>query len=726
MRPLLVKQKRMSKTHGGAVRRSRRGVDTDVLSVRFTGRPVYRLPMSLRPPAGQPFDVIIPLVGRDAVVALANGSILAPGAQLDVGALRGAVAASPPATEIDWRPAVDLPRSWRWVSIDQLALRPLWRAPCQRLVHPGENVRQQLQSFLADVAGIPDSRVHVIEGRRRMPRRPEGHSGGPSEDIRSAVPARLYDLLGRDPKIWRLVEKLFHGSVPLADFEEGARKYGITAPDLIFAMSRAAHKSTDQEEERLAPIRLHAFERAVAGIWSCINPECAASPLDWQFGRVLSERADQCPSCSAPVLEVVSCIECGEAYLEGIEAGPRLSAPLRNPPRDEFAFDSARENGAEGADDAEGEAVQEETILVQDRLFAANPTGTARGFWLDRKNEWRVVDGPDDGIASFLCEEHNGPRACPHCSPEGRISELIRPLRFGAPFILGNAAPILLEGVEPAKVEAGEKLPSGGRRLLSFADSRQGTARMAAKLQIESERNFLRSFVYHQVQASMRPAPGADEELAKTKTEIEQLEAALAATRLPALEGVLAEKRRKLAILASGNTEGIAWLELVSRLAERVETSEWIKGVWQARDEQLFADASKIAEFLLLREFARRPRRANSAETLGIARLRNPSIDRLTEAQLPNGFRGRGRTIEDWRTYVDAVLTWYVRANGAISISWQMQALGIPEGEIDIAGWSRRPDRWRQETSRLAERLFPCPAAIAACSPPCSGPRTQS
>ncbi|MCK1472841.1 STY4851/ECs_5259 family protein [Bradyrhizobium sp. CW10] len=69
--------------------------DTAVLSIRFTGRPVYHLPISLRPPAGPPFDVIVPLVGRDAVVALANGSILAPGAQVDVGALRGAVAASP-------------------------------------------------------------------------------------------------------------------------------------------------------------------------------------------------------------------------------------------------------------------------------------------------------------------------------------------------------------------------------------------------------------------------------------------------------------------------------------------------------------------------------------------------------------------------------------------------------------------------------------------------------
>ncbi|QOZ23117.1 hypothetical protein XH93_05180 [Bradyrhizobium sp. CCBAU 51753] len=69
--------------------------DGSVLSIRFTGRPIYRLPMTLHPPTGHSFDVIVPLVGRDAVIALADGSILAPGAQLDVGALRGAVAVSP-------------------------------------------------------------------------------------------------------------------------------------------------------------------------------------------------------------------------------------------------------------------------------------------------------------------------------------------------------------------------------------------------------------------------------------------------------------------------------------------------------------------------------------------------------------------------------------------------------------------------------------------------------
>ena len=169
-------------------------------------------------------------------------------------------------------------------------------------------------------------------------------------------------------------------------------------------------------------------------------------------------------------------------------------------------------------------------------------------------------------------------------------------------------------------------------------------------------------------------------------------------TTLPALEGVLAEKRRELARLASGSTDGIAWPELVNRLAGRIEVAEWIKGVWQARDEELFTDGSRIAEFLLLREFARRPKRANSAETLGIARLRNPRIDRLGDAQLPGAFRRRGKTLDDWRTYLDAVLTWFVRANGAIAISWQMQHWVLSKAKLtSLVG----PDSQTDGDSRL-------------------------
>lgn len=44
-------------------------------------------------------------------------------------------------------------------------------------------------------------------------------------------------------------------------------------------------------------------------------------------------------------------------------------------------------------------------------------------------------------------------------------------------------------------------LPAGGRRALTFTDSRQGVARLAAKLQQDAERSLTRAFVWHRVQS---------------------------------------------------------------------------------------------------------------------------------------------------------------------------------------------------------------------------------
>jgi hypothetical protein len=47
------------------------------------------------------------------------------------------------------------------------------------------------------------------------------------------------------------------------------------------------------------------------------------------------------------------------------------------------------------------------------------------------------------------------------------------------------------------------RLPAEGRQLLSFTDSRQGTARFAANLQSNAERSFVRGAIYHAIQASV-------------------------------------------------------------------------------------------------------------------------------------------------------------------------------------------------------------------------------
>lgn len=376
----------------------------------------------------------------------------------------------------------------------------------------GETVKQELRQFLADIAGVSEDQVFVVEGARQKPAR-STLEPLPQYDLQTATPSQLYDIFCSSNRSWQLVERLYGDSVPLSDFQPVADEFGTTAADLVLLMSQATRKVAEKDDERLAPLRLHAFERAMPGLWSCVNPSCSSKPEDWPFGGILTQRADECPVCAAPVLEIVSCSECGESYLEGTETAGRLSPPLRNPPRDEFAFDSARDgNDLKEGDDDSAEAEESEHVASWDRLICIEPGATSRPIWISSQLDWKVVDAARDDTITLWCEEHSGPKVCPRCTPDPGSKELIRPLRFGAPFIIGNAAPILLEGVEANKSDNRAQLPFEGRRLLSFTDSRQGTARMAAKLQIESERNFVRSFIYHQVQLSMRPKDDSGDE----------------------------------------------------------------------------------------------------------------------------------------------------------------------------------------------------------------------
>lgn len=64
---------------------------------------------------------------------------------------------------------------------------------------------------------------------------------------------------------------------------------------------------------------------------------------------------------------------------------------------------------------------------------------------------------------------------------------------LGGPFYVANAAPTVLEYCqdyqeEDQKPDYGpQSLPGRGRRLITFTDSRQGTARMAVRMQQEAE-----------------------------------------------------------------------------------------------------------------------------------------------------------------------------------------------------------------------------------------------
>jgi DEAD/DEAH box helicase domain-containing protein len=83
--------------------------------------------------------------------------------------------------------------------------------------------------------------------------------------------------------------------------------------------------------------------------------------------------------------------------------------------------------------------------------------------------------------------------------------------------------------------------PFEGRRLITFSDSRQGTARFAIKAQLDAERNHIRSVLYHYL-ASRREEVGAN--VKRIRAEVEELERAAKAS--PILKPVLDQRRRYL------------------------------------------------------------------------------------------------------------------------------------------------------------------------------------
>ncbi|WP_292583900.1 DEAD/DEAH box helicase [Mesorhizobium sp.] len=525
----------------------------------------------------------------------------------------------------------------------------------------GADVEEKLRRFLADIGGIPLDHVTMVTGQRRLPGRPGTGGAAPkAADLMAMSPLALFDTLGSHDPVWSLVERLKDRSVPAEELDRIAGAIGADGQTLAMALARAQNANG----ETLAPLRIHSFHRALPGLWCCTNPDCPAKIGEgWSAGRVLYERDETCPSCRMPVAELFTCNECGEAFMIAEEKGDRLTPPRNLPPSDEFLFEAIRE----AEDDREDEAIEEMSVLDMPSIrhcFSLHDAGL-RPLFID-KSSGRTADAGGEGRYR-LTSHGDGTGACPSCSARNKVGDKLYPFRFGAPFIIGNAAPMLLAAmpaadkvVVPPLPQMPPDLPASGRQLISFTDSRQGTARMAARLQIESERAFVRSFIYQAVQ--LKAAGGGETEktielrgnIARVKEREGWQDDALFASLVAGWE-------KELAQYSGGAT--ISWPDLRTSLADRIEMREWLPQVWGDRADIFkthgVSASAQLSEMLLLRELATRPQRQNSLETMGLVRMAYPTVERIVD--VPSGFLRRGATLADWKAWLVCILIFSVR-----------------------------------------------------------------
>ncbi len=526
-----------------------------------------------------------------------------------------------------------------------------------------EKAQSDLRRYLADLAGVPEAQVHVVIGKSEKVVLP---ARGPQTIL---TPADMNGAaFSTNPAVQDFVKEIEAGPVSLTRANYFGSLAGLDGVTLAEAIARPKISTDGRSSAPLLPLRIHKFVRALSGLWSCLNPECTGDrPDGWPYGAIHFDRTETCSECSAPAFEIISCRECGEPWLNAFDHVDRLLPAVIAPDQDEFEAASAREMDEED----EGEADDEPNSPAkasegQRRLIGVRTSPGLIKRTVDLKTGL-LPENRSDGSPIDMSRSADG-GACPRCqaAPSDQSSQILWPFRFGAPFLIQNATPTMLEGVARSE-RTNVELPAEGRQLLSFTDSRQGTARFAANIETMSERGYVRSLVYHMVQKAAAPPQHSveeREELVKKRDKLAEL-----AAQDSMFVSYLEEAEQELN--GSGANASVPWSDAVRDLASEPMVRNWIGKVWDAdRDDRFHRDPVALANYLLLRELARRPRRANAIETLGFAKLSFPQLEKIPASRLPIIFAKKGFALSDWRDFLYFLVDGVIRTNFVLNISW--------------------------------------------------------
>ncbi|HCB5605740.1 DEAD/DEAH box helicase [Klebsiella aerogenes] len=574
---------------------------------------------------------------------------------------------------------------------------------------------KELAKFVADLAGVTERDVKVVRGYRQIPPISESlirHEYPTSlASLNSLSSQELYQQLCHYRVAQQLRQALTRPgrlAVRLSELLNVARRTwpDINHRELLQLLDLMAKSREGESKFSLAftPLRMHGFIRTLAGLWACSNKQCAhkASELgesDWPFGQVWFEQRQYC-DCGAPVFEILRCSGCGSAYLSAKEEvrGDGTSWLVAQPAaaeEDEFALDLDVYSEDEDNNELENNSQFDRLIASDGEKYIISLEEATAGK-IDREAqkhyEINLLRPESRG------EGRNNSFACVCCGDTQRKNNpLFRPLRLGAPFFLNEIIPTLLE-FSPLPQTREEQLgPFNGRRLLTFTDSRQGTARISARLQQDADKATLRTLCYQELaninepsvklspahcallesfitQFSIPPLKNSIDALRKAMVSNEKLSPAdVQALRIiePMVSSLSQEHAEAMQILLvnSGNQQKktMSWQTLSEQLVGSVDLADRMRGSFKDLSG-LELTKQQFADFCLYSEFGRRPKNAWTLESLGLVAIHYPFIDKVTtcpqdwKTLLPDP----DKQLPEWRNLLKITLDFFIRENSAV------------------------------------------------------------
>lgn len=573
---------------------------------------------------------------------------------------------------------------------------------------PNSEAGEKLKRFLADVGGVGLERVHLVSGKRdipSLPRMTQEFAKPLTEMFHIEDAVSMYNILLQHPVARRLRDAFVeHPDKPVV------RISGICA--VLFG--EQATYSLDQQQQALQwldlmsagqngadvflPLRAHLFHQTLSGLWACADQSCSHkdnTPLHdpaWPFGRVYLELRKHC-ACGSPVYEIVSCGDCGAVHLLAGEQQGRLTQWQPQAALDEFELEMETEE----TQDSDEENEEATNATPQNKVLIVNRLLQHVGAMDIERDSLKIVGLGENTLRVWAHEDDGDGMLCPICDFRENRKNPFQFGRLGAPFLLGSILPTLLEyapdGNEPVEQ------PYRGRRLLTFNDSRQGTARIAAKLQQDAERNRIRGLVYHLTLQSGRKE--ASVQVDSLRKEIETLENIPSSARNAAIDNLISLKHAEVAKLL--RPVPIPFNELAQKLAGEGRDFENMLARYRRYDPGTFGETSgviELARMFLVREFGRRPKRLNNLESMGMVAVRYPALDQLSTVP-PAVVQVAGFNLDTWRDFLKLCLDFFVRAGGSLEISsaWR-NWLGMPFPQTSLIKRDEQAALWQRRWPR--------------------------
>ena len=265
----------------------------------------------------------------------------------------------------------------------------------------------------------------------------------------------------------------------------------------LIALGSVARR--DPTEPGLLPCRVHSFYRGLAGLWVCMDPQCASLPSEQRggpAGMLFSQPRDTC-DCGARVLEFYTCRNCGTAYGRAYTSDVDDPNFLWSEPGGAFRTLSGQFDELAPIDLLLEKPVFHESVepaeydLVTGRLNPQQLGPRNRQVYL-RAGRAAPPDA-DDEPRNAAPGEFRPCAVCGESAAFGRSSVQDHQTKGDQPFQALIAKQIQVQ--PPSPVQSSRLAPLRGRKVLIFSDSRQTAARLAPNLQTYSTQDALRPLI---------------------------------------------------------------------------------------------------------------------------------------------------------------------------------------------------------------------------------------